>query len=245
MKHTLVALMLILGFTVGIGAPPAHAEEAKPDDSVVFDLSAEQWVTTKTARVMLSVEAAVTNNTAGTMRASMTKAVGDMVKADWRVVSFNRGQDQTGMERWSALYEARVPENELSGLSDKAKQNSKAGMQITVNNIDFSPTLEENQAATGQLRTQLYKMANEQLSALNATITGRSYRIAMIDFANEGMPHSPRPAMFARGKAMMHTMEAMAGGSPDGDSMPPMERSEKLLLTARVVLSAVPPAASK
>ncbi len=243
MKRTLASLMMILGLTVGLGAPLALAEETKPDDSVVFNLSTEQWVTTKTARVMLSVEAAVTNNTAGTMRTSMTKAVGDMVKADWRVTSFNRSQDQTGMERWSALYEARIPENELNGLTDKAKQSSKAGMQITVSGVDFTPTLEEIQAAQSQLRTQLYKMANEQLSALNATITGRNYRIAMIDFSDEG-GSMPRPAMFARGKAMMRTME-MAGGSPDGDSMPPMERSEKMTLSARVVLSAVSPTPSK
>ncbi|NTU76777.1 MAG: hypothetical protein HGA90_03040, partial [Alphaproteobacteria bacterium] len=160
----------------------ARADEPKPDDRVVFDLSAEDWVTTQTARVTASVEAAVTAATTGTTRAAMTKAVNDLVKADWRLTSFNRSQDQTGMERWSANFEARVPENNLGGLNENAKKISKPGLQLSVQNIDFSPTLGETQAAMGVLRTQLYKSANEQLAALNAALPGRGYRIATIDF---------------------------------------------------------------
>ena len=51
----LLACALFLSFS-GI----AHAQDfVKPDDNVSFDLSAEDWVTTKTAHVTLEVEAAV------------------------------------------------------------------------------------------------------------------------------------------------------------------------------------------
>lgn len=226
---------------VSLMAFPAavYAEEVKPDDSVTLTLSAESWVTTKSARVLLNVEAAVTSGTAGTMRASMTKAVSDMVKADWRITSFNRSQDSTGMERWSAQYEARVAEAELNGLNDKAKQSSKAGMQITVADVDFSPTLEETQAALAALRTQIYKMANEQLTALNATIVGRGYRIAAIDFVGDGA-FGPMPTpLYARGK---RTMVARQLAEDAAVSMPAMERSDKLNLSARVVFAALPTA---
>jgi hypothetical protein len=146
MKRPFAALLFAIALLSSFTAS-ARAEDFKPDDQVVFDLSSETWVTTKSARVFLSVEAAVTASNAGAMRTSMMKAVNDVVKADWKLTSFGRSQDQTGMERWSAQFEARVPENDLNNLSDNAKKNSKAGMQITVGGVDFSPTLEERQAA--------------------------------------------------------------------------------------------------
>lgn len=100
------------------------------------------------------------------------------------------------MERWSATFEARIAENMLGGLNEKAKQLSKAGMQLMVNDMDFSPTLDETQAVYGQLRTQIYKNANEQLTALNAAIPGRSYRIASINFTG-GSDGSPMPQVLA------------------------------------------------
>lgn len=234
------ALVAFLAFAV----LPAHAEEAKPDDQVVFSLAAENWVTTKTARVSLGVEAAVTSNTAGTMRAAMNKAVNDIVKADWRLVAFNRSQDQTGMDRWSASFEARVPENELNNLNENAKKASKAGMQVTVNGVDFSPTMEEMQAAYALLRTQIYKQANDQLAALNTALPGRNYRIALIDFVGGDMVPSPIRTMKTLARPMM--MEMAAKGAADmGGNMPPMEKSEKVELTARVILASVPPVPAK
>jgi len=238
MKSLIASLLLTTMLLAGT-ALPAQAGDYKPDDHVVFTLSAENWVTTKTARVTLNIEAAVTGKTSGSMRATMTKAVNDVVKADWRLIAFSRNQDQTGMERWSALYEARVPENELNGLPEKAKKNSKAGMQITISNIDFSPTLEETQAVIGQTRTQIYKQAADQLAALNATLTGRAYRIAAIDFSGDNQAGGG----YNRAK-MARPMMTMANNRnvPEMDSaMPAMEKSEKITLHARVTLAAVAP----
>ncbi len=227
---------LILATLLLVAPHAVYAEESKMDDRVIFDVAAEDWVNTKTARVVIGVEAAVTGNTAGTMRADMTKSVNDLVKAEWRLTSFNRNQDQTGMERWSANFEARIPENSLSGINEKAKQLSKAGMQLAVNEMDFSPTLEETQAVYSSLRTQIYKNANEQLTALNGAIAGRNYRIASINFTGDnGMP---MPQMMQKRATLMAMDGAVAASAP-------MERSEKVTLVARIVLSAAPPAAAK
>lgn len=232
-------LLLALPQTVRAG----DHEPPRPDDRVIFDLAAEDWVTTKTARVIVNVEAAVTGSTAGTMRGDMAKAVNDMVKADWRLTSFTRSQDQTGLERWSASYEARVPENALSGLGENAKKLSKAGMQLAINAIDFSPTLEETQAMYGALRTQIYKSANEQLAALNAAMPNRNYRIATINFSgdNEGVAPPPPMPVVMRGYAASASAPMMAHG---GAEAAPMERAEKVTVTARIVLASAPPVVS-
>ena len=209
----------------------------KPDDRVVFDVSAEDWVTTKTAHVAIAIEAAVTSNTAGSIRGDMTKAVNDLAKADWRLTSFDRSQDQTGMERWSATFEARLPENELSGLGENAKKLSKQGMQLSVSSIDFSPTLDEMEALRGNLRAQIYKIANEQLATLNSAIPGRNYRIAVINFTGDEEQPMPRVMKGQRAMAMM----AMAPQPAEAPSTP-MERAEKVSLTAGVVFAASPDA---
>lgn len=221
-------------------ATPAQAQEFKPDDTIGVELSAEGWVATKTARVIVGVEAAVTGNTAGTMRGAMTKSLNDVVKADWRLTSFNRSQDSTGMERWSAMFETRLPEADLNGLGEKAKAASKAGMQIRVNDIDFSPTLEETQATAAQLRTQILKAANEQLASINATVAGRNYRIGNVEFMGGGGV-APAPMMM---KAMRTMASSGVAGGPEMDmavSEPSMERSEKMVVSARVVFAAVAP----
>ncbi len=222
----LAALMgiVLLSFT-------ARADEPKPDDRVVFDVAGEEWVTTKTAHVTVNVEAAVSGNNAGTMRADMIKSVNDLAKGDWRLTAFNRSQDQTGLERWSTTFEARLPENELNGLEDSAKKLSKAGMQITLGDINFSPTLEEMEAARSTLRARLYKTAIDQLATLNTSIPGRNYRIAVINFTGSGDEPAPMPHVV---RGMMMTANAPAPAAP------PMERAEKITMNARVVLAALP-----
>ena len=245
MKNALPLFAVILLFAFNAQAQEGHAG-FKPDDRVMFDVSAEDWVTTKTAHVSIAVEAAVTASTSGTMRSDMIKAVNSVAHGDWRLTSFDRIQDQTGMERWSAIFDARLPESELSGLADNAKKQSKAGLQLTVANIDFSPTLEEWESARAGLRSQIYKMANDQLLALNSAMPGRTYRIAMINFTggdNDGVLPMPR---VIKGQAAMAMMAE--GGAPT-TSMPapaPVERSEKVSLSARIVFAAadIKPAAA-
>ena len=231
MRKFLLPALLALALSV-----PAFADETpKPDDRVAFDLSAEDWAMTKTARVTANVEAAVSGSNAGTMRADMLKAVQGLAQGDWRLTGFNRGQDQTGLERWSASFEARLPESALGGMADSAKKASKAGMQVTVGDVDFSPSLDETEAVKANLRTEIYKKAAEQLAALNTALPGRNYRIADIEFSDNGMP-TPRLMRAPVAMAMMNSSVA-------SDSAPDMQRSEKIHVSARVILAAVSPTA--
>jgi len=229
MRRTLLPVLLIaLLLTTA-----ARAEDSKPDDRMTLDLSAEDWVTTKAARVTVSVEAAVSAANAGTMRADMIKAVNGLAAGDWRLVSFNRSQDQSGLERWSASFEARVVETSLGGLGESAKKLSKAGMQLSVANIDFSPTLDEMETVRSNLRTQLYKKAAEQLTALNGAFSGRGFRISTIDFNGANiLPPMPYP-LAGQATPMPMSVASISPMESQG-----MERSQKIVLTAHVVFAA-------
>jgi hypothetical protein len=175
------------------------------------------------------------------MREDMMKAVSDLAKTDWRLVSFNRNLDQTGLERWSAVFEARLPENELSGLAERAKKAGKAGLQLSVAGVDFSPTLDEMEAARAALRAKIYKQANDQLTALNTSLPGRGYRIALIDFSGEEGVPPPMP-MVARGMMKSNVMMGAAAPAPMAEQ--PAERSERITIAAEVTLAAPPVAGS-
>jgi predicted secreted protein len=218
----------------------AHAEEMpRPDDRVIFDVSAEDWVMTKTVHVTITVDAAVSDKNSGTMRGDMVKAVNDLAKGDWRLTSFNRSSDKTGLENWSVTFESRLPEALLNGLSDNTKKFSKPGMQLSIGDIDFTPSLEEMEAARGTLRTQIYKTANEQLTALNTAMPGRNYRIAMVNFATNTDEPGPVPMpRVVRGQANMMMMATAAPAAAPAPA--PMERSEKITMNARVVFAALP-----
>ncbi len=233
MKYARVATALLLLAT------PVWAEDTKPDDRVTFVLSAESWATTASARVTVTVDAAVAGTASGSMRADMQKAVNSVAKADWRVINFSREQDQTGLERWNASFEARIPENELGGLRDAAKKASKAGMQLTIAEIAFDPTLAEMEAVRAKLRTDLYKQANDQLAALNAAIPNRQYRISAMDFGRAGnMPlMAPRPMI-----AAMKASSMSGAGNADAEMADPsMERAEKVTQHVQVTFAALPP----
>ncbi|HUY68631.1 MAG TPA: hypothetical protein VMV79_04960 [Alphaproteobacteria bacterium] len=224
-------------------APLAHAEGMKmfpPQDQVIFTLSAEDWVTTKTAHVTIAVDAAVKGSETADARADMLKAVNALAPADWRLTSFARSQDQSGLERWNAGFEARLPESDLGGLGDKTRKLSKPGMQLAIGTIDFTPTLAETEAARGALRDKIYKMAQDQLEQLNTALPGHNYHIALIDFTGgtSGGGEPPMPRVFhgplMNGMAMAAS-EATATSTPE---QPPIERAEQITMTARVVLAA-------
>jgi uncharacterized protein YggE len=214
---------------------PAFAADYKPDDMISVALTTEGWVTTKTARVVLDVNASVSAATTGTTRAEMIKAVNALGGGEWRIINFSRSQSSAGLENWIAQFENRLPEADLGGINEKLKKASKPGMQITVNGIDFTPTLAETEAAQSDLRKTILEMANAELKNVHAAFPDRGYRIAGISFNGGAMP-TPM---------MMRNVMAMKAAPMQADAMvesaQPLEAAQKLTLTAQVIFSAVAP----
>jgi hypothetical protein len=227
----------ILAASIALAAPLAIAQTqpiiAYPpqNDSVTLNLSLEDWVQTQTARTALSINASLPGSDAGKVRGDMLNAVKSMAQgADWRFTSFDRSQDASGLEQWHALVEARLPEAQLGGISDRAKQASKPGLQIKVDTVDFTPTLAEVEATKAKLRGDMYKKVNEALSQLNQSEPDRKYRIMRIDFNS---PAISRP--------MDKMMRAMAAPAPEADGSADIALSEKAELHANVTFASTAP----
>ncbi len=218
-------------------------EEPKPDDVIGVSLSSEGWVQAKAARVTVSVNAAVVGEKASSTRDTMIKAVSDLAsKTEWRLTSFNRSQDQTGIEQWYAQFEARLPESELGGIQQKAKTASKTGMQIAVVSVDFSPTLAEFEAVRAQIRKDLMAQATKELESVNAAYPDRKFRISQISFGGAGGIMQPQVMMM---KGRMAMMDAQVASAPQMEgvtnSMGGVETSQKIEMTAMVTFAALAP----
>jgi predicted secreted protein len=229
-KHLLVAAYLSL-----LALPAAAQIAPNPiQDQVVLNLAVEDWVPTQTARVVLNAEAAIQGADAGKTRDELLAAAKKAAAGEWRIVRFDRSTDQAGLERWSASLETRLAESALGGLADRAKQSSRPGMQLTVGQIDFTPTLAESEAARAKLREQLYKRATEELQRLNAVAGDRKFRVARIDFGTVQMQRPMAMARATMDKAMPAPNFAPANGAE-------MELSQKATMQANVTFSANAP----
>lgn len=207
MKKFLIALAMIAITTPAM----AEAPWPKPDDTITVQLSAEDYVTATSGKVTLSVDAALKDSDAANTRKEILAGAQKIAKTTWRMINFNRSTDQTGLERWNATLEARLPEAQLTGLTNAAKSASRPGLQFTMNGTDMSPTLAEMETGRAKLREALLAKVNEELARVNKSASGRTYRIADIQFGSFGMP---MPVMaYAKNTRMMNAEMAVASDS--------------------------------
>jgi len=233
-----IALSLIAPLAAAQNPPPIVVYQPH-DDTVGLSLALEDWVETQSARVELAIDASMPGSDAGKARANMLDAVKSLSSGtEWRFTVFDRNQDPSGLEHWHAVLESRLPEAKLGGLSDRAKQASKPGMQIAVQTVDFTPTLAETQAARFKLRGEMYKKVNEALAQLNQAEPDRKFRIANIDFGGLSGSDMEEIVVTARRGA-----EPMMANAPrgKGDGGAGLSLSEKVKVHVDVTFAAVAP----
>jgi hypothetical protein len=198
-------------------------------NKVSLQLQADQWVTTNTALVYVGVNAAINDQGMGAIQNDVMNKLKQLSdKGDWHMIAFNRSLDQSGLERVQITAQARLPQNELSGLRDKAKKISKPGETYTIDNVAFTPAEDELQKANADLRNNLYLQAKAEIDSLNKIYPEQKYYLYSIDFG--ASPIAPAP-MVAGNQIMM---AKMAGASA------PVQVGNKVSMQATVVIASFP-----
>lgn len=226
-----ILIVLVSGFMAMVAA---GAENLKHDDQVVMSLSAEGWVTTDSAIVHVSAEAIQQSETADQLKKTINGALMKLsAKGSWRFTHFSRVRDKTGLTRWRADAQARLPEAALNGLGKRAKEASRPGFSLSIGRTDFSPSLEEFEQARSDLRQRLYGRIGAELTLLNGAFPARKYRLKEAYFDQPRM--SPRRAVRP---ARMTTMseQAIAPTPPAKVGV-----ARKITMTARIVFGAQEP----
>ncbi|WP_366655425.1 hypothetical protein [Fodinicurvata sp. EGI_FJ10296] len=224
----LSALLSVLPITAALAQTPGYPPIV---DEITLTVAEEGWVETDTARVVIRLEAAGEGSEAAELRADFLDVLEDLdPDADWRFLSYDRRQDNTGLERWTARAEARLPETGLDGLADEAREASRPGLAVQVEETDFSPTLADRESTTADLRQEIYQRAGEELVRLNDAFPERDFRLAGIDFDYGEY----QPMMMERAAQPMQAMDAGGGRS----AAPSVAVAERVEVRARIRLSA-------
>lgn len=219
--------LIILSFLFSL---PAFADiDISPLlNKVTLQLQSQQWVTTQSALVYASVNAAITDQDLGSVQANVVNKLKELSdKGEWHVVSFTRQLDQSGLERVQITAQARLPQSELSGLRDKAKKISKPGETYSIDNVLFKPSDEEIQQANNTLRADIYSQAKNEIDTLNKMYPNQKYYLYSIDFVSS--PVSPMP--MASNEMMLAKSAGIAS---------PMAVGNKAELQATVVIASLP-----
>ena len=197
-------------------------------NKVSLQLQAEQWVTTTTALVDVSVSASVTGQGIEKLQNDIMQQLKQLsAKGEWHMVSFNRSQDQSGLENIQMTAEARLPQTELAHLRDTAKSISKPGEKFDITNIAFTPSEDEMRSANNNLRANIYQQAKAEIDVLNKAFPNQKYYLHQMNFLFTP-PEQPMP--------MAMNMMARAARPP----APPLMIGNKLRLQANVVIASMP-----
>jgi len=145
----------------------------------------------------------------------------------WHIVSLDRTQDQSGLEKVQMAAQARLPSSALAGLRDKAKAMSKPGETFTLDNLQFTPSEEEYRSALVTLRGNIYQQAKEELDRVNKAYTTPKYYIHNIDFIGAAPIQTPQNSFMIAKMASAETAREL----PVGD---------KLTISATVTLASMP-----
>jgi hypothetical protein len=195
-------------------------------NKVQYQLSNEAWVTTKTAEVIISVNATLNENGLGKAHNDILNKLNEIAKSDWHITQFNRSPNESGLEQLQVLAQTRLSETSLSDLREQAKKVSKPGETYKIENIAFEPTLSETEAVRGQLRNQVYQQIQNELSQLNKIYPNQHYIIHDINFMENVSPQ-PRPRVM------------MLAATENSPTSAPVEVANKMTVTANVVLVSI------
>lgn len=205
----------------------ACADTIKPVlNKVLYQTSVEEWVTTQTAEVTVSVNASLNEEKLAKAHGDILNKLSKIAKSDWHITQFNRNPNESGLEQLQVMAQTRLPETALSNLREQAKSVSQPGETFKIETVAFEPTLQEIESTRSQLRGMVYHQVQQELTELNKLYPTQKYVVHTIDFL-EGM--TPRPRMGGN-MAVMDTMAAAAM---------PVTVANKMRVSAKVVLVSV------
>ncbi|WP_019217614.1 hypothetical protein [Legionella tunisiensis] len=219
----MLALTLVGGLSYAITPPPKTVL-----DKVMYQVSAKQWVTTKTALLTVNINATLTNADLVKARADIMSNLAKIAGGEWHLTQFDRSQDSSGLEKLYVVAQARVPQASLTDIYKNAKNVSKPGATYDIGAVEFKPSLEEIQQIKAQLRQRLYEEVKTEVGQLNKVYPNQNYSLNRLIFL-DGEVAASQPRAYKEA----NTMFTAAVAAP----APALTVSNELVMSALVELA--------
>lgn len=201
-------------------------------NKVVLQLQAEQWITTKTALVNVIVNAAVADRGIEKIQNDVMQKLKQLADGDWHILSYDRQLDRSGLESLQIVAQARLMQNQLGNLRDKAKAISKPGETYTIDAVQFTPSDEEIRQANFNLRQEIYQQAKLEMDTLNKTYTDQKFYVHEVNFIMQPMTQF--------GAQPPQTLMARTAAVAEMKASPPLTVGNKAQLQATIIIAAMP-----
>jgi len=217
-KLAILIFSLLALFTI---ASTAIAAKGPILNKVSLQLQSESWATTKTARVVIGINATLQDRALGQIHGQILNNLKKIAASQWHITQFNRSKSQSGLEQLYVQASTRVPENVLADVRAKAKAVSRPGANYNIVAIQFNPSFAEIEKVKAQLRQKIYADAKAELARLNTVYPNEKFYLHSVSFSDGALRPAPRILGLAR-VAKMAT---------------PLTVSNKIKLQATVVLA--------
>ncbi|MFT6559479.1 MAG: hypothetical protein ACJAYR_003363 [Sneathiella sp.] len=229
-----VAVMMLAPTSIAL----ADDSKAALSDQIILSVTKDGWVTTNSARVFVGFEITQQKETASELKEQIMSSLKKLsAETDWHITSSRENKDRTGLTRWSVAAEARVAENAIAGLADRAEAAGRPGFKMTVRQVDYSPSLAETEKLKSDLRAKIYAAAVDEANRLTKVIPNRSYRIQMVDFQNIGYQPPQMMKMMARPAAPRMEMDASSANAGGGNGAAELAVSRRHSMSATIILT--------
>lgn len=216
-----IGILALLSFSVCTFAQ-TNNDKKMTLDTIRFEMSSKQWVTTEKAMLSVTINATLNNADLVKARADILTRLNKIAKGDWHITAFDRTQDSSGLEKLYVQAQVRVLQSDLTNIYQQAKSVSLPGAQYEISGIEFKPDLDEIQAVKATIREQLYQKINDEMTRINKLYPKQKYSVKNVKFVDGVDVVQPRP------QAKMLNAMSMAS------SATPLALSNELVLTAVV-----------
>lgn len=168
-----------------LGAILAMGSSALAEDSykTTFSLKKEAYVAAKKAQVMITVNATLKENEVQKARTAIMDKLNRIApEANWQLVSFTQVQNNSDLIDLKMQAIARISEAALTKVKDEAKKESTPGMNFTVSDVSYQPTLAEFEATKEKLRQRIYENVIAEQKELEKIFAGQKFIVDSIEF---------------------------------------------------------------
>jgi hypothetical protein len=191
---------------------------------IIIPLSAEQWVTTKSALVTVGVSASMSGAALEKIQDQILQKLNRLTnQGEWHIIAYERSLDKSGLERAQITAQARIPITALTNLREQAKTLSQPGETFSIDNMQFTPSETELRDANTLLRMDIYQQAKDEFARINKMYPEQKYFVYEINFTS----NNPQPVAYRAMNIQQARAETPASN---------MEVGDKLVLNAMVTL---------
>ena len=154
-------------------------------NTINYQVTAEKWVSTQTAKVTVSIDASLNQAGMDNLQSQVESSLKSVANVDWRLVDFERTQDQSGLEKIHISAQARLATAQVTDIRTKTEKLSKPGLKYQIDSIDYTPTADDIQAAQASLRNELYQRIQAEIVALDKTFANQVYYVHDLNFGGD------------------------------------------------------------